>query len=364
MDLTTTMKIKRRVLNIEPQQNKEQTPVYIKTTNWTKQNLQTTKFKVSSFFFNNSEIPCFIPKWIQTAYTANQLNNKTPSASVTFSNSTITNKTLDYFVAIKNKTTNDINALMIEMHDDQSRYPNSKPLSHLSTAFEQYNNRYYHFYNTTNFCSLVQDALNVLLNNEGVASGLDTIKILRTDQGYAMYFNSDITAQNYEIQFSKTLIDLFQFKNTQSLNSTYLYTIQFNESPVSYFVPTVGDSPFLPVYSTYIPDKWFPYDLLIIKSDIPVETEIYYNNTNYLPSDYDNIILTFKVINNNPDGIYNYFTSEIDPNSGWMTMTQNTNSENIYFTVNLRLRETNDLVNYVIGQGEKAYILTETIITE
>lgn len=384
MDLSTTRIIKRRVLNIEPFENQDFTNCNIKVSNWTKnQDLTDKKIKVSSFFLNNSSIPCFIPKWVKTPFSSDGTDfiNKTPAYNVYLYNSLgndivgtsnvpyINNEAVDYVVAITNGSLKETHASYIYMTDAISEYPTYKPPTHPSSASSQYTNRYYYFFNTVKFCQLVQDRINFLFTQLGVGvlnNPSDAVRIIRNNNGYAIYLNSasasggaTTTYIDWQIQFSQPLIDLFQFKNVEPVNTNVLKAVEFNTSTVKY-----ESKNWVPSFSSYVPNTWFPYDLLVIKSDIPVKTETFYNNNGFLPAQYEDIILSFKLTITQPDGIYNIFTSDINPNAGWLTYENSNSGENINFQIQIRLRTTNDLVDFTIKKEEKAYFVLEEIETD
>jgi hypothetical protein len=379
MDLTTTQKIKRRVLNIEPNQNQEITDCTIKISNWTKnQNLINKKVRVSSFFLNNGSLPCFVPKWISTPYTSNDFINKPtylvdkgsgPVVPSSFFYSPVpNNETIDYIVSIRNITTGqassgNVYSTYVLMKDSVSKFVSNKPASKPVSAYQQYTNPYYFFFDTTDFCEIVEDAINSLFQNIGFTLFGASVRVIRTSNGYALYYNSTTGGSNpwanFELQFSQSLIDLFQFKHKDSINSTKLKTIDLNSATILYENQT-----WFPVFSSYVPNYWFPYDLLVIKSDLSVETEVFYNNNGFLPSNYEDIILTFKLVVEQPELIYNIFNSELDPDSGWLSYQNNNSGENITFSVMLRIRETNDLVPYTIKKGEKAFFVIEELTTD
>jgi hypothetical protein len=144
--------------------------------------------------------------------------------------------------------------------------------------------------------------------------------------------------------------------------------MEYNSTPRNYFVENLStgtfvSQPCLFVQSRYVPDTWFPFDELLIRTDMPVETETFYNNSNYIVQNYQNVMLTYKIVNNNPDGIYNFFTSNIDPNSGWISYIGTNTRENIRFDILLRFRTTKDLIPYQIKSNENFTFTVEEITT-
>lgn len=361
MDLTTTKQIKRRVINILPDPTKETTDCSIKVSNWF-QNVQLhdKKFKVASFYLNNTALPCFIPRW--------------PSASppvgwqgvgtiIVTTNTALDQNALDYQFNISD-TINHYGSTVV-MDPTFSQYPSRQPPNHPSIEFQELSNKYYWFFNTTQFIEMLGKQINLVINTNSLSQY--GVAFTRTTQGYGLYVPTTLVE---EVQFSQTLIDLFQFKNKVSTNSTYLRTIEFNAQLRNYFVEdltspgTFVSKPCYFVASNYIPDKWFPFDQLLIRTDLPLEPEIVFDNNNFISQTYQNIILTFKLSNNNPDGIYNFYTSEIDPHSGWCSLVGTNSNDNCTFDILLRLRRTKDILPFQIKNDESAYFLLETITTE
>ena len=356
MDLSTTKRIKRRVLEINPNPKSQLTDCNITISNWFQSiALNNTKFKISSFFINNSTMPCFIPKYISTIPSINVFRDKNQTETVLQTNNTLDGNSLNYWVAVSDPSTNNTSVSFIKMSQSYSDYPSLQPAAHPYSASEQYKNRYYGFYNTSKFCELVSSQLSTLI---AVFTGSSyKCEIVRTKDGYTLYVENAFFTL-YEVHFSQSLIDLFQFKNVESIQSTQLRTIIFNTQTVTY-VGKVCSS----VNSNYVGDQWFPYDELIFKSDLPIESIGFYNNNDYIRQSYQNIILNFRIINSAPDKVYNYFYSEINPDSSWVSMINTNSGENATFSIMLRLKETGDLIPHTIKIGEICKFETISIET-
>lgn len=355
MDLTTTKKITRRVLNILPTKNAKYTPCQIKVVNWFKNKMLTnTKFRISGFYMQNQSIPCFIPKYCPSIVTNQQAGM--PLTFVTGGNN-LDQNILDYYFVISNGITNYTS--YVYMAPAESSDPQLQPLTRLSREDDLYNNRYFYFYDTEKFCQIVGDSIkSVLVNQFSFNFGTDTFEIIKTNENYQMIINKTFfDAEAPQIYLSKNLYDLFKFPVSKI--SEDLYKVIFNPQPETY-----GTIPVYSSYTRYIPDTWFPFDIMVIKTDISVEKEQFYSTDDYQSKDNDNIMLTFKLIVDNPDGIYNYFNSDINPDSGWLSMNNTNSGENATFRVQLRLKYTNDYFDYTILQNERAYFVTEEIQTE
>jgi hypothetical protein len=364
MDLTTTEKIKRRVVNIIPDADKDATDATITLSNWLESvNTSNMKTRVSSFYMNNSGVPCFIPKWTDSLPPAGWQGTSVPPSSI--ANNTLGPDTLNYYWNFNQGNVN--HGGIINMDASASQYPNNRPALRPSKEFEQLSNNYFWFFNTSNFLDLIVTQINNVISSQA----LDTygIAMVRTAEGYGLYLPVSLFAAGWALQFSKTLIDLFQFKNKVSANSTSLYEIQFNNTPRSYYVPdvtspgTFSNQSCLFVFSNYVPDKWFPFDQILLRTDMPIEAEVFFNNNDYVSRNYANILFAFKVSTNNPDGIYNFYTYDPDPSAGWISFIGTNTRDSVKFEFLLRFQSTKDVIAYPIKQEENFYFVLETIST-
>lgn len=356
MDLTTTNKIQRRVLDIFPSNNKAKyTPCNITTANWIRnRQADNIKVRIASFYVQNQSIPCFIPKYCKSIITNAEAGQ---TINWTFNGDAFNSNTLDYFIGVE--VGGNITASYVFMQSALSEDPQLLPLGR-QPEINFYSNRYYWFYDTEKFCQLVSQTLVAALSGGLTAPvATDIIEIIKTNDGYKLVISeSYITANTpFNIVISKTLYDLFKFPVTKLTDQ--LYKLNFNTVSEIY-----GVQPVATIYTRYVPDTWFPWDLIVFKTDLNIEREKIYNTNDYTSRDSDNIMLSYKLVNNNPDGIYNFFSSELNPNSGWITFGGVTTSENIKFEIALRLKYTNSFVDYTILQDEKAYMVVEQIETE
>lgn len=376
MDLSTTKKIKRRVLTINSNPFTELTNADITVSNWFQnQSLNNVKFKISSFYLPNTSIPCFIPRYIGSLFNTSVFKNKDNAETIEiYPNQNINSDTLFYWIGIRDGAKTYIS--YINMNSAYSEYPNERPQIHPTTASDQYKNRYYWFFNTSKFAELVASHIQDLIvyarqsqiplppNPNQVYQVAMTRTVVGNNASYGLYVDETVTKPisnsglGFDIFFSPSLIELFQFKNVESPISTNLRSIIFNlqtrtyNSVVSNFVA-----------SNYVGDQWFPFDEIVFRSDLPIENIVYYDNANYIKQNYQNILLSFRLINTNPDGIYNFFYSEINPDSSWVSLVNNNSGENITFSILIRLKATGDLLPYTLKIGESANFITQTIET-
>ena len=359
VELSVTKKIKRRVIDIVPNPTQELSECSVTVVNWfqNKDN-ERTKFKISNFVLENSSIPCFIPKHISSFPDASVLSNKHPAGELplpinTFTDNSPSPNVLDYYVNIhKPGTPDENNAIRISMDPSYSEYPQNQPLSYITNEDNFVSNRYYWFFNTSKFCELVAKHINQV-------AGEGYCDIIRTNDAYGLYMNKQFSDDGYFLQFSQNLIDLFQFRSCESINSTELRTIVFNTQ-----LRTYNNVPSLFVVSNYIPSTWFPFDAILFNCNGPFEPVTYYDNRSFISSNYQNIILNFQITNDNPDGIYNFFVPDStirDPSANWVSLIGSNSGENITFNILLRLRSTGTTIPYTIKRNEKASFVTEEV---
>ena len=298
MDLSTTKKIQRRVLRIDADPNEELTNCTITVANWFQnQNLENVKFKISSFYLENTSIACFIPKYIYAIPDSSIFKDKNPAETVNiFSGATLNSNSLDYWVAIRHNATTTTTVSYIEMNQIYSEYPNLQPSVHPVSPSNQYKNRYYWFFNTSKFAELITAHLSTLIDAIIPVGAPHQVEAVRTtvngSASYGLYLQDGIlNIAGYDIMFSPSLINLFQFKSVESIQSTQLRTIIFNtqqrtyNSILSHFVA-----------SNYVGTQWFPYDEIAFRSDLPIQTVGYYDTSNYIKQSYQNIILSYFCI--------------------------------------------------------------------
>jgi hypothetical protein len=205
----------------------------------------------------------------------------------------------------------------------------------------------------------VSDTFEQILNTSvaPLAPG-ELVEIIKTNDGYKIAISqSYVNAHGpFSLYISDMLYELFKFPVVKATDK--LFEIKFNTQPEVY-----GTQNILSSYTRYIPDTWFPFDIMVIKTNLAVEREKIYNNQQYQSKDSEDIMLSYKMVNDNPDGIYNFFDSDIDPNSGWITFGGVSTTDNINFWIQLRLKYTLEYVDYTILKTEKAYFVLEHIET-
>lgn len=358
MDLTTTAVIKRRSLDILPNSNTLLTPCQIKVSNWMQnKNLSNYKIRISSFYLNNSTIACFIPLYTDSISPTSVYNDLTPATPVAYATGydVLNVNTLGYRVAIKKKAAPyNITVGYVYMSPLLSEYPSNIPATRPNSPYSQYANNYYSFYDTSKFGEAVSATLSALFTS---VAELDFVEIIKTSTGYQMLVSQQALL-TYDVLIDNELANLYKFKMDPSTDSSVLRKMVFNTQTIIYNTIICSASP-----TRHVPDTWFPYDAIIFKTSAPIETETFYTSNNYIPQNYDDIMLSFDSHTNDPDGIYNFYKSEISANSGWCSLRDSNTSENLTFSIYVRLRRTGDLLPYTITIGEQANMVIETLIT-
>lgn len=351
MDISTTKTIKRRRFEVYPENGKKRTNCFITGVNFfNNRDLSDIKFRLSSFFMNNSSIPTFLPKFLATFPPASYLNDLQPSFISTYASTQFLPETCDYVFNVNTLTAN--TAAVFNFSPVYSTEVDSYPGVHSYSAFQQYTNPYFYVYDTSLFCEALESQISALINT--VTAMPNGCKIVKTNTTYAIYILKTFIDANNDLQFSKSLMDLFPVKNVKSIYSSNLYTIIPNKTPV-----TVDGVQYYVAYTQYISDKWNSYDSIIFKTNLPVEKESVYDSNSFVAKGYDNLLLIFKI-----GAIpYNYFTSAFQADDNFCTLNNTNSGENMFINCYLRIRETNDLVPYTITEGEKFYIACDEIVT-
>ncbi len=360
MNYGSAKTIRRRPITIYPQQGQELTNCNIKLSSWLlNRDLSNIKMRISSFYLNNTTMPCFKPLWTPDVKDVGDFTNKnnTDYISSYIPNGNLFNADiLNYWVAIKNTVPalNQVKVSYVFMNSMISEYPLLKPPIHPSNASNQYTNRYYDFFNTTKFCELVTQALLNIASDYALTPKIEITK--KVGGGYTLFVEKTFIDTGFEIEFSPSLNDLFQFKSEESPESTNLRTIIFNSSPVTYI-----STQMYTVVSRYVPDTWFPFNAVLITTSSQIENEIFYDNSNFIAQGYDDIMVTFFLSINDPDSVYNFFRSDFSPDENWCTVKNSNSGQNLTFSIKLRLKYDGSLFNFTIGQGEQANFIIEEI---
>lgn len=353
MDLSTTKKIKRRRFQLSGIED-QLTNCFITGTNFFEnRDLTNVKFRISSFKFNNASIASFIPKFMANYPSASYINNLAPGDTVTFNLSVLNPTMIDYIANIRHAGTSVNHCVIFDFKQQYSRHVENKPTSKYQNAFSQYTNPYFFVYDTSLFCELIGAQISQLVSTLiGINNACNVVKL--DNDAYALYMRKEFFDAGLTLQFSEHLMELFALKNKDSTNASKMFEINFNTQTTTYNGFVVYSS-----FSQYISDKWFAYDELIFKTNLPVEKVSVSDQDSYTARGYENILLIFKI-----NGIvYNFFSSAFSPDDNWCSLFNTNIGENFFLNLYLRLRETDDLVPYTIKANEKFYVETEEIVT-
>jgi|688.fasta_scaffold195273_2 hypothetical protein len=353
MDLSTTKKIKRRRFQIQGKEG-ELTRCFITGTNFFEnRDLSNVKFRISSFRFNNTSIPTFLPKFLSSYPSTSYINDLAPGDTVTYNQPNLTPTLIDYIASIRHAATNTNHGIIFDFKKEYSRHVDNKPTSKYQNAFSQYTNSYFYVYDTSLFCELIATQIsNLTTTLIGINNACNIAKL--DDDSYVLYMRKEFFDAGYSLQFSEHLIELFAFKNMDSVNGSKIFDVKFNSQTTTYAGATVYST-----FSQYISDKWFSYDALVFKTNLPVEKISVSDQDSYTARGYENILLIFKI-----DGIpYNFFSSAFTPDDNWCSLFNTNIGENFFLNLYLQLRETNDIVPYTIKVNEKFFVETEEIDT-
>lgn len=356
MDLSTTNKIIRRIFQIYPLPNQLLTNCFINNVNFfDNRDLTNIMFRISSFYMNCSAIPTFLPKYLEGQFDANYVNNLQPTTTVNFHTPADNIFRCDYLVNIVDTSTGANTAIPVNFTPEYSVNPDQAPTYKTTSASSQYENPYWFVFDTTVLCDILSKAISDAIQTVTAGVVSNGCNVVKSGNGYVMYLATGFHDGTYILQFSKSLIDLFAFKNVASTNSSNLYSIIFNTQSRIYNGTSVYE-----VFSKYISDKWNAFDNLVFKTSCPIQKIKVYDNNSYEMKSYENVILEFKI-----GAIpYNFFTSKFTPDENWCSMINTNSRDNMFINCYLRNRETGSLFPYKIVDGEQFSITTEEIETD
>lgn len=318
--------------------------------------LKKRKFRLAFFYIQNSYVPNNIPmplfSFPQAPNTmANNISGNTPLVV----NGTIGVNSINYYFNIYNYNTHDSHTVFLQHVPTGNFRP---PIVPYTDVGAYYNDPYYWNYSTSYFTDYLASQINTAI--QAVSGLTNAFTAVATSTGYRFYVEETFfTNFDLELQLSQSLLNLYTFDFTNSVNSTYFFNPTWTTTPTM-----INGTSYLSVTSRYIPDTWFPFDQLLLSTDLPLEPELFYNNQNYNFQSFDNIIIGYDINTDQPDEIYNYWKSDFSPEQGWVDFGADTSerSENMNFRFQLRVKGNNALVNYPLAPNEQALLKFETMV--
>jgi len=333
-------KIKRRKWRI---QNKTDQPIEVVADNFNfldYQDLTKIKIRISSFRANNYGLPTFIPKYLKNLYEIGYFNNKLNAFIPNIFNTVLSPIICDYIVC-GFETGGDNRIRYFELTADNSEFNSFQPNIHAASSLDQYKNKYFWFRDTTNFLDGLTKTINDMINDKSsIANGCFFQK---TPTSYALYVKKAFFDAGNVLLFNRSLIDLFGFKNKESIISTNFFQIIFNSE-----IEEVGGVDYYVVYSPFISDQWTSLSEIDFATTAQIIPISLYDEKSVTTTGFENVFLSFK-INNMP---YNYFNSAFTPDENWCTCSNSNTSEGLKISVKVAIRETGELMPYILLPDE------------
>ena len=320
--------------------------------------LKKRKFRLAFFYIQNSYVPNNIPMPLFSFPQApNTMANNISGVAATVVGGTIGVNSINYYFNLYQYATFTNYTVFLQHVPTGNFRPPVIPYTDVSPY---YNDPYYWNYSTSYFTDYLSAQINqAILTVTGVA---DAFIAVATSTGYRFYIQSVIQLYHgIELQLSQSLLNLYTFDYTNTINSTYFFNPTWNTTGT-----TVNGILYYTATTRYIPDTWFPFDQMLLSTDLPLEPELFYNSQNYNFQSFDNIIIGYDINTDQPDEIYNYWKSDFTPEQGWVDFGTDTSerSENMTFKFQLRVKGNNTLVNYPLAPNEQALLKFETMVFE
>lgn len=226
---------------------------------------------VSSLYFNNTNIPVFIPE-LATQNTLTQNAGSTGTNTI-LGNTDLINAT-DYFVIFRSYANDAACKSIVQWNQTRNiSPPNSTPDEN-----SVFTTPYYYSFDFPDFISRVEDAILKAIQNITAVNGV----VLLLDES-TNTFNLSITdnvtlasSTPYSVEFSEKLIKLFPFQSTKTTFGTYKIKWQQLEIQLDtneYFTT-----------STPLQDTIFPFDYVLINCNLPmIPVEFISNEISQIP---------------------------------------------------------------------------------
>lgn len=296
-----------------------------------KENLSNKKMVVDYGVFFNKALPTFIPDKLNALYPTSATITEPPSITpipIHIINNSMSVNSVDYLIRIKN-----IDSGSPDFGKTYVIYPRwsnelglTAPPLIPATQQEFMQNKYYWSYGTAFFAQIISNAISEIYQYTGGSSS-DIVQLVVGSAGFGLIVNKPNFLNTYSIEFSHNLNKLFLL---QSIRTDNLFErLIFNPKETSYNIQTC-----LVCNSSGWSVEWFPFNQILIQSDLPIRKIQKQNNlvtsTSFWTTNYKNIILEFSILPQNPNSIYPYFEYT----------TESTNTKYVYFENDKYLKDT------------------------
>jgi len=301
-------------------------------------NLDRKKARVQKFSLSNTYIPLFIPERVVSADYFNVNSGVLLNAGTVYNNTdTLTVDSLKYFVIVRNNA-NTAGEIAYIRHIPESASLTA-PLAVITDETLYYLNQYYNYHDFTHFLSILSQTINTMVNNKFSVLSNCEISLDRQTNTFIFYFGKTFIT-SYQVEFSKSLIDLFPLKNIKSPYTTgqdsfFLAQSNFETASGAVNYKTTA----CPIYESIFPFS----ELLISSKDLGINFTQFISNEDVASNNqqalYESIILAYDIRTNLFTEIYDYYTYTNNNDSLWSNFYLNENSnKHIEISVSLRLK--------------------------
>lgn len=283
-----------------------------------KNDLSNKRLTVDFAYFENENLPMFIPEKLSSF----PVITPTPT---TIYNNTIDINSIDYSIRMKNVTTGDTYVSYLKWSPE---LPEPAPAGILSQPEEYFLNKYYWGKSTVHFAQILTNTIHDLAVAIGVLTPLQAVQVVVGSTAFGLVINQAFTTANIQLEFSHSLDKLFLL---QTVYTDSLYRrIIFGNNTVSYASQTCVTSQGL-AWS----NKWFPYQQVLITSDLKLkkiqrQTNAIQKSSSFYNTNYKNVVLIFNILEPNPNQIYPYFEY----------ITESSNTKYVYFDNDVDFNQT------------------------
>lgn len=305
-------------------------------------NLNIKKARVQKFSLSNTYIPLFIPDRVVSSSYYNVSLGVIANAGTVYNNTDVlTVNSLEYFVIIRNNA-NTAGEIAYIRHIPESTALTA-PLSIITDDTTYYLNQYYYYHDFTHFLSILSATINAMaLSKFGVQANCE-ITLDRQTNTFIFYFGTTFIT-SYQVEFSKSLINLFPLKNVISPYTTgqpsyFLAQSNFETASGAINYKTTA----CPIYEAIFPFS----ELLISSKDLGVNFTQFITNEDIASNNqqalYESVILAYDIRTNQFTEIYDYYTYTNNNDSLWNNFYLNENS-NSHIEISVSLRLKNNII--------------------
>ena len=312
-------------------------------------NLNKKTMRCYRFTINNTEMPLFIPLNVTSQTYFNVSSNA--GSSNTYVNNTLNANSLQYFIIVRDQANlNAVTTYIQQIPESPSLTPPPFPVTDPNSYYQ---NPYYYYHDFSHWLTIIANTINAAATTLGQTAGCNIV-INNSGGGYSFtfYFNSTFIA-SYQVEFSKTLLDIFELKNLVSPYTTgqNSYILQFSD-----FVTSSGSVTYKVISCPAYESTFVFSEFLISSDDLGINFTSFINNsdllTNTSQGGYESTILSYSVRSADWLGYHDYFDYVNQNDSLWKSFyLDECNKQHMTINIYLRLKN-NILLPFMLAPGE------------